>query len=118
MVSGRKLLGSLVLVGALAMPATFSMRAMAQDEHHDQDRDRDRDKHGDQDRDHDRDREHDRDHDRRMHEQGNHQWSDREDAPYRRWTTDNHRQYQDYDKLSKEDQERYWNWRQSHPDNR
>ncbi|MGB7283296.1 MAG: hypothetical protein WBE13_13615 [Candidatus Acidiferrum sp.] len=46
-----------------------------------------------------------------------HHWDDREDHAYRVWLSDRHYEYRDFKKLNKDQQNDYWNWRHSHPDN-
>lgn len=46
-----------------------------------------------------------------------HQWDDREDQAYRRYLEDQKRSYRDFSKTGKREQNEYWNWRHSHPDN-
>jgi len=101
MLRNFKFLGSLVLLGAFSMPVATLARPMVQDEHHDQDRD------------------HDRDH--RYYDKAHkdyHQWNEHEDAAYRRWLAERHRDYRDFGRLSAKDQQRYWTWRHEHPDER
>jgi len=45
-----------------------------------------------------------------------HTWNDGETVYYNQWLTENHRDHQDFRKLHKEDQKRYWDWRHDHPD--
>jgi hypothetical protein len=47
-----------------------------------------------------------------------HEWNAGEDAAYRRWINERHYEYREYNKLDKEKQKEYWDWRHSHPDNR
>jgi hypothetical protein len=42
-----------------------------------------------------------------------HVWNDQEAGYYNRWVTENHRNNQDFRKLSKPDQKQYWDWRHS-----
>jgi Ni/Co efflux regulator RcnB len=63
--------------------------------------------------DHDRDDDqarvyHDRDHN------DDHHWDTREDRAYRVWVRDNHRRYENFDRLRDEDRAAYWNWRHEH----
>ena len=46
-----------------------------------------------------------------------HEWNAGEDQAYRRYLQENHRKYRDFGKARKNDQDSYWNWRHSHPDN-
>ncbi len=84
---------SLLLSAALLVPLAM----------HAQDRDRDRD--------HDRDDRNQRVYDRAHHDY--HAWNNDEDDAYRRWygQTYNGRDYKDYRKLNKKQQEAYWKWR-------
>lgn len=45
-----------------------------------------------------------------------HTWDGREDASYRRWLSERHYEYREYNKLDKDRQKEYWDWRHSHPD--
>ena len=47
-----------------------------------------------------------------------HTWNDGEGVYYNQWVLENHRDHQDFRKLRKEDQKRYWDWRHDHPDRR
>jgi hypothetical protein len=46
-----------------------------------------------------------------------HQWDDREDQAYRRYLQEQRRDYRAFSKLGRRDQNNYWNWRHTHPDN-
>jgi hypothetical protein len=57
--------------------------------------------------------------DRKYHDEkhnDDHQWNDHEDRAYRVWAKENHRKYQDFNKLKAEDQQSYWGWRHEHSD--
>jgi hypothetical protein len=45
-----------------------------------------------------------------------HAWNDREDRAYRVWLQDNHRKYNNFDRLKERDRQAYWNWRHDHSD--
>jgi hypothetical protein len=45
-----------------------------------------------------------------------HQWNDREDQAYQKWTQENHRKNNDFSKLKPSDQQSYWDWRHNHSD--
>lgn len=45
-----------------------------------------------------------------------HEWNEREDTAYRRWVQEHHREYRDFPRLNRRDQQQYWNWRHSHSD--
>ena len=45
-----------------------------------------------------------------------HTWDHDEDGHYRRYWADRHESYRDYNKLNKDEQKNYWNWRHDHPD--
>jgi hypothetical protein len=47
-----------------------------------------------------------------------HRWDHNEDLAYRRYLSENHKDYRDFSKLSGDEQSQYWNWRHAHPDNR
>ena len=40
-----------------------------------------------------------------------HQWNRDEDQTYRQYLHDNHMPYRDFNRLKRNDQDRYWNWR-------
>lgn len=83
---------SLLLAGALTVP----IAVQARDDH-------DRD---------DRNRVYDRAH------RDYHQWTPDEDRYYRQWYGDKYhgRNYRDYHKVNRKDQDAYWNWRHAHED--
>ncbi len=45
-----------------------------------------------------------------------HEWNRNEDKAYRMWAKENHRKYVRFDRLKKDDQQNYWNWRHDHSD--
>jgi hypothetical protein len=45
-----------------------------------------------------------------------HNWDDREDRAYRGYLSEQRRDYREYNRQNHRDQRRYWNWRHSHPD--
>ena len=45
-----------------------------------------------------------------------HNWDDRENHAWGVYLTNNHRPQHEYAKSNRREQERYWNWRHSHPD--
>jgi len=65
--------------------------------------------------DHDRD---DRVYDRAHHDY--HNWTPDEDRYYRQWYGDTYhgKDYRDYRKLNRKDQQRYWTWRHDHDHDR
>ena len=83
-----------ILSLALIMPLTLSPTAMRadDDDHH-------REKHY-------RDARHNDDH----------VWNDHEDRAYRMWVQENHRKYNNFDRLKERDREAYWDWRHDHSD--
>lgn len=83
----NRLLGSLLLAAAVAVPAMVVGEAKAQEV-----------------------RVYDRDH----HDY--HNWDEHENGAYRRYLNENHREYREYNHQSHRDQRNYWNWRHSHPD--
>lgn len=95
MITFMRWASSLVLVGAIVIPA-----GLVAQEH-------------DRDRDHDRGRIYDRDH------RDYHSWNSNEDRAYHRWYNENHngREYREYNRMKSKDQRAYWNWRHNHPDN-
>ena len=44
-----------------------------------------------------------------------HPWNNGEAGAYRVWISERHYEYRDYNRLSKEQQRDYWNWRHDHP---
>jgi ribulose kinase len=46
-----------------------------------------------------------------------HQWDSREDQTYRRYLQEKQRSYRDFTRVGKREQNNYWNWRHTHPDN-
>ena len=87
-------------MGALAAP--LGLQAQDRDDH-----DKDRDDHAKQQRIYDRDH------------KDYHNWNGDEDRNYRQWYTQtyNGREYREYNKLNKHDQDAYWKWRHEHGDN-
>jgi hypothetical protein len=70
----------------------------------------------------DRDHDHDRDDNRRVYDRqyrDYHNWNRDEDQRYRGWYSNNYngREYRDYDKLSRKQQNQYWKWRHKQNDN-
>ena len=88
--------GFVFLAGALAAPAPIVTSATQQEEHHDKEKRR----------------VYDREH------KDYHNWDDNEDHVYRVYLGEQHIEYRDYDKLDREQQSAYWNWRHSHNDDR
>ncbi len=91
-----KTLSSLALLATLAVPMSFARPVP--DDH-------DRDDHKKEHRYYDK------------HHKDYHNWNNNEDQAYRRWTTENHRNYSEFGRLHSTDQQRYWAWRHEHPDN-
>jgi hypothetical protein len=93
-----RILSSLVLMGALAAP--LGLQAQERDEH--KDRDDRASNQGIFDRDH----------------KDYHHWNDDEDRNYRQWYNERYkgREYREYSRLKKHDQDAYWNWRHQHGD--
>jgi hypothetical protein len=52
--------------------------------------------------------------DARHHDE--HEWNDHENQAYRMWFQQNHRKYNDFDRLRARDQQSYWDWRHNHSD--
>jgi rRNA maturation protein Nop10 len=46
-----------------------------------------------------------------------HPWNHNEEQSYRAYRHDNHLGYKAYNKLTPEEQTKYWNWRTNHPEN-
>ena len=96
---GNKLLASLFMSAALAVPTAANAVARPQD-------DRDHERHEQAER-----RVYDREH------RDYHAWNDREDGTYRRWLEERHEAYHDFNRLKRREQRDYWNWRHSHEQN-
>ncbi len=47
-----------------------------------------------------------------------HNWDDRENHAWGVYLTTNHRRHYEYVRAHRRDQDRYWEWRHSHPDER
>jgi hypothetical protein len=45
-----------------------------------------------------------------------HYWDRDEDVAFRAYWSERHEPYRDYNKLNKDEQKDYWNWRHNHPD--
>ena len=45
-----------------------------------------------------------------------HDWNDKEDQAYKHYVKENHKKSREFTKLKQRDQQNYWNWRHSHPD--
>lgn len=43
-----------------------------------------------------------------------HTWDKDEDARYRDYLKERHKKYREFNRMSKRDQDAYWNWRHSH----
>jgi len=63
---------------------------------------------------HEREQNQQRIYDRSHHDY--HQWNDDEDRAYRQYLSEHHREYRDFERESPKEQNQYWNWRHSHPD--
>jgi hypothetical protein len=92
-------LGSLLVAGALTLP--LGLQAQDRDDHHD------RDDRGKNHRVYDRDR------------KDYHQWNDSEDRAYRQWYEQRYhgKEYRDFNRLKRKDQDDYWKWRHQRGDN-
>jgi hypothetical protein len=53
---------------------------------------------------------HDKDHN------DDHHWDSHEDRAYRVYLKENHRKYQNFNRLRDEDRQSYWGWRHEHSD--
>jgi hypothetical protein len=93
-----RFVSSMLLTGALLAPVAFA-----------QDRDHDRD---------DRNRNNNRVYDSSHRDY--HNWNSDEDNAYRQWYGQQHngKQYRDYRKLNKKDQQAYWKWRHNNENDR
>lgn len=59
------------------------------------------------------------DHPARYHDKDHnddHEWNKNEDRAYRIYLKDNHRKYENFNKLKEDDQANYWRWRHEHSD--
>jgi hypothetical protein len=45
-----------------------------------------------------------------------HEWNANEDQSYRRYLQEHHKKYHDFAKAKRSEQNDYWNWRHTHPD--
>ena len=97
-----RLLFSFALMTALAAPVIVQARP--------QDRDRD-----------DRERRERAEHNRRVYDtyrRDYHNWDRDEDARYRQWLAERHRDYRDIDRLNRKRQREYWRWRHEQDERR
>ena len=46
-----------------------------------------------------------------------HTWNDNEDRAYRSYLQEQHRDYRDFNKVKRSQQQQYFTWRHQHPDN-
>lgn len=46
-----------------------------------------------------------------------HNWDDRENTAWNSYVSENHKKQHEYKRASKKEQDNYWAWRHSHPDN-
>jgi len=53
---------------------------------------------------------HDKDHN------DDHEWNDREERAYQKWSEEKHHAKRDFAKLKAKEQREYWKWRHEHPD--
>jgi type III secretory pathway component EscR len=57
---------------------------------------------------------------RRYYDRGGkdyHTWNDNEDRAYRSYLQEQHRDYRDFNKVKRPQQQQYFTWRHQHPDN-
>lgn len=47
-----------------------------------------------------------------------HEWNDNEDAAWKRYREQHHIAQENFSKVSKRQQQQYWNWRHDNPDHR
>jgi hypothetical protein len=94
MKAGYRYLSFLFLSAALTAPVAIRTSA-AQDDHRDEKR---------------QTRVYDRSH------KDYHNWDDNEDRNYRAYLGEQHQDYRGYSKMNRGEQNKYWNWRHSHPD--
>jgi hypothetical protein len=98
---GQRYLSFLFLTAALAAPAATITSAASQDDRRQEDNHRN---------DKRRTRVYDRSH------KDYHVWDDNEDRAYRRYLGEQRQDYREYSRLKRTEQNRYWDWRHSHPD--
>jgi len=91
----HRLLNRALLAAALAVPIAVAPMALRADDH---------------DRDHHERVYHDRDHN------DDHHWDDHENRAYRMYVKEQHRRYENFERLREEDQAAYWRWRHEHSD--
>ena len=96
MKAGYPYLSFLFLGAALMAPVAISTSAAMQDDHRDERK---------------QTRVYDRSH------KDYHNWNDNEDRSYRVYLGEQHQDYREYSRLNRGQQNKYWNWRHSHPDN-
>jgi hypothetical protein len=56
---------------------------------------------------------------RRYHDKDrndDHEWNDREDRAYQKWSEEKHKVKREFDKIQAKEQKEYWKWRHEHPD--
>jgi hypothetical protein len=97
----RYILGSLVLMAGLAVPAAVNAAAGSKDN-------------GRQEGDHRDNKDHNRVYDRDHRDY--HNWDDNEDRSYRVYLSERHKEYRPFVEIRVKEQRAYWNWRHSHPD--
>jgi hypothetical protein len=51
------------------------------------------------------------------HHKDYHNWDDNENRNWERYNSENHRKSREFSKEHQREQQKYWNWRHSHPDN-
>ncbi len=95
MKSAYRYLSFVILTAALTAPIAIRTNAAAQDDHRDDKK---------------QTRVYDRSH------KDYHNWDDNEDRFYRQYLGDQHKDYREYSKLNRNQQNAYWNWRHEHPD--
>ena len=44
-----------------------------------------------------------------------HHWDDHEDRTYRVWLRERHYEWREFNRLNRDEQRDYWNWRHDHP---
>jgi basic membrane lipoprotein Med (substrate-binding protein (PBP1-ABC) superfamily) len=45
-----------------------------------------------------------------------HEWNDNENQAHRRYLQEQHREYREFDRNTRQQQADYWRWRHNHPD--
>lgn len=107
----RSFLNFAVIGAALALPGAGVLGAAGMPQDYDKKEDKEEKK---QDKKASKAEKHERIHDAKHGD--DHEWNEDEDRYYRQYLSERHEGYRDYEKLNREDQEAYWDWRHTHHD--